>query len=98
MAPSAKVIKQALVDGTCAVFREDPDAISVNKVRRHVTDELELGEDFFNSGEWKQNSKLVIKETVVRESAVNPPEGRHSDVTTMYRTSFTTAGIQRQNP
>lgn len=71
MAPSAKVIKQALVDGTCTVFREDPDAISVNKVRRHVTDDLELGEDFFSTGEWKQNSKLVIKETVVREPVMD---------------------------
>jgi hypothetical protein len=66
MAPSAKNIEQALVDGTCAVYRAEPDATSVNKVRKHVTDELDLDEEFFASAKWKAKSKTIIKETVVR--------------------------------
>ena len=65
MAPSAKKIEQALVDGTCAVRRAEPDGTSVNKVRRHVAAELGLDEDFFVSDQWKAKSKTIIKATVV---------------------------------
>jgi hypothetical protein len=65
MAPSAKALEEALVNGTCAVFQEEPDATTVNKVRKVVTDDLDLDEEFFNSPKWKQKSKTIIKETVV---------------------------------
>ena len=66
MAPSVKNIEQALVDGTCAVYEAEPDATSVNKVRKHVTDLLSLDEEFFVSAKWNNKSKTIIKDTVVR--------------------------------
>jgi hypothetical protein len=65
MAPSTKAIETALVDGTVDVFRAEPDETTVNKVRRHVEDKLELGENFLSSAKWKQKSKELIKTTVV---------------------------------
>ena len=65
MSPSTKVLEQALIDGTCTVFRAEPDATSVNKVRKRVAEEEGLDEEFFAQGEWKQKSKTLIKETVV---------------------------------
>lgn len=68
MAPHAKTIEQALINGTCTVYRAEPDATSVNRIRKHVTSELDLDEDFFLSAKWKAKSKTIIKETVVRPS------------------------------
>lgn len=65
MAPSAKALKEALIEGTCAVFKLEPDATSVNKVRHHVEQKLSLEEDFFSGQDWKQKSKEIIKEYVV---------------------------------
>lgn len=65
MAPSVKTLEAALVDGTCAVFESEPDATTVNKVRNHVTNKLDLDDEFFSSEKWKQKSKTLIKETVV---------------------------------
>lgn len=65
MAPSAKALREALIQGTCDVFKLGPDTTTVNKVRHHVEQELGLDEDFFNGGDWKQKSKEIIKEHVV---------------------------------
>ena len=64
MAPSPKKLEEALIDGTVHVYSTEPDAISVNKVRKHVEDALDLEEGFFSSEEWKQKSKALIKEYV----------------------------------
>lgn len=65
MAPSKKELEKALVEGTKAVFTEDPDATSVNKVRKHVEEKLDLDEGFFTCPEWKSKSKEIIKKHVV---------------------------------
>lgn len=65
MAPPAKALKEALIQGTCDVFKLDPDTTSVNKVRRHVEEQLGLDEGFFAGDNWKQSSKEIIKEYVV---------------------------------
>ncbi|PHH79328.1 hypothetical protein CDD80_5091 [Ophiocordyceps camponoti-rufipedis] len=64
MPPSAKEIETALIDGTCHVYKADPESISVNGVRRHVEQKLDLEQDFFTLGEWKGRSKALIKEYV----------------------------------
>ncbi|KAJ2981709.1 hypothetical protein NQ176_g1863 [Zarea fungicola] len=64
MAPPAKALKDALIQGTCDVFKLDPDTTSVNKVRRHVEEQLGLDEGFFAGDSWKQSSKEIIKEYV----------------------------------
>ncbi|RDA92717.1 hypothetical protein CP533_1401 [Ophiocordyceps camponoti-saundersi (nom. inval.)] len=64
MPPSAKELETALIDATCHVYKTDPDAISVNSVRRHVEKKFDLEVDFFASDEWKSRSKTLIKEYV----------------------------------
>ncbi|PFH57685.1 hypothetical protein XA68_14695 [Ophiocordyceps unilateralis] len=64
MPPSAKELEKALIDGTCQVYSTDPDVITVNRVRRHVEQKLDLEEDFFGGDEWKHKSKTLIKEYV----------------------------------
>jgi hypothetical protein len=65
MAPSATKLEAALVEGTAEMFRAEPDATTVNKVRKHVEEKLDLEEGFFTGGDWKQKSKNLIKEHVV---------------------------------
>lgn len=65
MAPSAAKLKEALIEGTREVYQAEPDATSVNKVRRHVEEKLGLENGFFTSETWKQKSKTIIKEQVV---------------------------------
>lgn len=65
MAPSAAKLKEALIDGTCEIYKAEPDGTSVNKVRRHVEEKLGLEDGFFTSDTWKQKSKTIIKEQVV---------------------------------
>lgn len=65
MALSEKELEKALVEGTREVFTEDPDATSVNKVRKHVEDKLDLDEGFFTGPDWKSKSKEIIKKHVV---------------------------------
>ncbi|RCI12955.1 hypothetical protein L249_0033 [Ophiocordyceps polyrhachis-furcata BCC 54312] len=64
MPPSAKELERALIDATCHIYKTDPDAISVNSVRRHVEQKFALEADFFASSEWKSRSKTLIKEYV----------------------------------
>lgn len=65
MAPSDKALEDALVQGTCDVFDAQPEETSVNKVRRHVEEKLDLEENFLAEGDWKKKSKDIIKEYVV---------------------------------
>lgn len=58
-------LEEALIQGTYQVFTSDPDATTVNKVRKHVEDAQNLQAGFFASDEWKQRSKILIKEYVV---------------------------------
>ncbi|KAK3180135.1 hypothetical protein K4F52_008437 [Lecanicillium sp. MT-2017a] len=64
MAPSDKALEDALVQGTCDVFDAQPEETSVNKVRRHVEEKLDLEENFLAEGDWKKKSKDIIKEYV----------------------------------
>ncbi|KAI9147720.1 transcriptional regulator [Paramyrothecium foliicola] len=64
--PSAKAIEGALIRSTCDVWKDDPDGTSVNKVRQHVEEKLELEEGFLSAGDWKQKSKSLIKEYVTK--------------------------------
>lgn len=65
MAPPAKKIEQALLDGTYEVYSEAPDDTTVNKVRKHVEEKLSLKDGFFSTGNWKAKSKNLIKDRVV---------------------------------
>lgn len=69
MAPTTKKLKSALVDATVQVFAAEPDATTVNKVRKQAETNLSLESGFFSGAEWKQSSKDLIKEHVVRVSA-----------------------------
>ncbi|KAG6013952.1 hypothetical protein E4U54_006070 [Claviceps lovelessii] len=64
MVPPPKELEAALIDGTYHIFTTEPDATTVNKVRKHVEEEQGLEEGFFTSHEWKQKSKAIIKEHV----------------------------------
>jgi hypothetical protein len=65
MALSDKALEEALIQGTCDVFEAEPEGTSVNKVRQHVEEKLELDVGFFTEGDWKQRSKEIIKGYVV---------------------------------
>lgn len=65
MAPSEKELEAALIDATCAVYEAEPDATSVNKVRKQAEDKLGLEDGFFADGDWKSKSKEIIKKYVV---------------------------------
>lgn len=65
MAPSAKKLEAALLKATNQIFQAEPDATTVNKVRKQAESDLDLDEDFFLSGEWKSKSKSIIKTQVV---------------------------------
>lgn len=66
MAPSAKKIQDALLDGTYDVFKASPGDTTVNKVRKHAEQELGLEDGFLSRPKWKAKSKMLIKERVVR--------------------------------
>lgn len=65
MAPSAKKLEAALIDATCQVFKAEPDATTVNKVRRQAEENLGMEDGFFAGAQWKLKSKSLIKEYVV---------------------------------
>ncbi|EGR49187.1 uncharacterized protein TRIREDRAFT_3783 [Trichoderma reesei QM6a] len=89
MAPSAAKLKEALIEGTREVYQAEPDATSVNKVRRHVEEKLGLENGFFTSETWKQKSKTIIKEQVDKllEEDASEPKSEPD----------TKAGIKRQS-
>ncbi|KAG5951559.1 hypothetical protein E4U53_002813 [Claviceps sorghi] len=64
MVPPPKELEAALIEGTYHIFTSEPDATTVNKVRKHVEEEQGLEAGFFTNDEWKQKSKAIIKEYV----------------------------------
>ncbi|KAH0493035.1 hypothetical protein TgHK011_007958 [Trichoderma gracile] len=89
MAPSAAKLKEALIEGTREVYQAEPDATSVNKVRRHVEEKLGLEDGFFTSETWKQKSKTIIKEQVDKLLEEDASEPKYE--------SDTKVGIKRQS-
>ncbi|KAG6010560.1 hypothetical protein E4U21_005913 [Claviceps maximensis] len=64
MVPPPEELEAALIEGTYQIFTSDPDATTINKVRKHVEEKQGLEEGFFANDEWKQKSKAIIKEYV----------------------------------
>ncbi|PHH62879.1 hypothetical protein CDD81_6597 [Ophiocordyceps australis] len=66
MMSSPKELEQALIDGTCHIFQSESDAtaVTVNKIRRHVEEDLSLEDGFFATHDWKHKSRAIIKEYV----------------------------------
>ncbi|KAM0262469.1 hypothetical protein ACHAQJ_001723 [Trichoderma viride] len=89
MAPSAAKLKEALIEGTCEVYKAEPDGTSVNKVRRLVEEKLELEDGFFTSNTWKKKSKTIIKEQVDKLLDDDASEQKYE--------SDTKVGIKRQS-
>lgn len=73
MAPSDKEIEDAILQGTCEVYENDPSDTSVNKVRKHVEEKLSLEDGSLSNGEWKTKSKNLIKQRVVSQFTVSHP-------------------------
>lgn len=73
MAPSDKEIEDAILQGTCEVYENDPSDTSVNKVRKHVEEKLSLEDGSLSNGEWKTKSKNLIKQRVVSQFMVSHP-------------------------
>ena len=66
MGSSDKEIRDAIVDVTRDTYKNNPDALTVNHVRGAVVKRLDLDQDFFKEGSWKDESKRIIKEEIVR--------------------------------
>lgn len=62
---SDEKLEAALIQATCDVFKAEPDATTVNKVRKQTEENLDLEEGFLAGEEWKSKSKGLIKEYVV---------------------------------
>lgn len=82
MAPTTTELEEALIIGTHQVFTAEPDATTVNKVRKHVEESMDLEDGFFSSGDWKQKSKALIKEYVVSATSGAPLSLQHNLLTT----------------
>ncbi|EFX03378.1 hypothetical protein CMQ_5428 [Grosmannia clavigera kw1407] len=68
MAPKAALLRSALVDAAHEIFRANPDELTVNAVRSHAEDLLDLEAGFFKSGAWK-NKLLEAAEGGGEEAA-----------------------------
>lgn len=67
MAPSEKKLKEELQAEVRTVLASaQRDELTVNYIRQHVAEKLDLDSDFFKQGDWKTLSKDVIHEAVVR--------------------------------
>lgn len=67
MAPSDQEIEDALSRGTYTLYAEDPLAVTVNAVRKHVEAKLHLDDGFLSNDTWKYRSKALIKDYGVRQ-------------------------------
>lgn len=65
MAPSTKAIEAALRSAVERQYAEDADILTVKYIRSKVESELELGDGFLVTEEWKDKSKVLIKEWAV---------------------------------
>lgn len=82
-----------MIDATCQVYKAEPDATTVNKVRKVAEENLDLEDGFFTSASWKQKSKVLIKEYVVSDAPpfYNSSREAASDWP-MRRRNYSTAG------
>ena len=65
MAPPAAVLRAELATAVRHLFADDRDGLTVNAVRKHVEDKLDLDPGFFKADKWKAQSKDIITNTVV---------------------------------
>jgi len=65
MAPSTQELETKLRKAVEKAYKEDPDSLTVKKVRTRVESDLGLEEGFFTSADWKDKSKALIKEWAV---------------------------------
>lgn len=71
--PSAKELAAELVSTTNKIYKGDDQAmLSVNYVREQVEEQLGLNAGFFQEGIWKDKSKQIIKDAVVRTQCSYP--------------------------
>lgn len=62
MAPPEKKIIAALRGAVLSTFNgPDRSLLTVKKIREKVEGELDLGEDFFSQGQWKDKAKTIIR-------------------------------------
>lgn len=71
MAPPAKTLERDLKKAVRELF--DTDELTVNAVRKRVEEMHNLDEDFFSAPEWKNRSKTIIKDFLVRYSSPVEP-------------------------
>lgn len=65
MAPSDQKLEAELRAKVREVMEHDRGLLTVNHIRKLVTDEFDLDESFFLSSDWKARSKTLIKNEVV---------------------------------
>jgi hypothetical protein len=62
MAPPERLIVAALSEAVLSTFNgPDRTLLTVKKIREKVEVDLELGNDFFAQGEWKDKAKTIIR-------------------------------------
>lgn len=67
MAPSAKALEKALANAVRELWDSPQrDQLSVTLARKHAEKSLDLETDFFLQGDWKAQSKSIIRDLVVR--------------------------------
>jgi hypothetical protein len=82
--PSAKELAAELVNTTNMIYKfDDPTLLSVNYVREQVEERLELDAGFFKEGTWKEKSKQIIKDAVVRIQCY--PQSHRARLTTAFQ-------------
>ncbi|KAF5668189.1 transcription factor [Fusarium heterosporum] len=79
MAPSDNEIEQALLDATYQVFKAFPEETTVNKVRKQTEENLGLEEGFLSTGDWKKQSKALVKERVEKLAEGWVPDNEKED-------------------
>ncbi|KAH8590889.1 hypothetical protein B0O99DRAFT_633719 [Bisporella sp. PMI_857] len=62
MAPSTVKLEAKLRSTIEQVYKENPELLTVKKIRDRVQTELGLEDNFFTSPEWKDKSKALIKD------------------------------------
>jgi hypothetical protein len=66
MAPTDSALVAQLKKSVKSIFASDREQLTVKKVRTAAEEELDLDTGFFLSPEWKDKSKNIIKDHVVR--------------------------------
>ncbi|KAL8738526.1 MAG: hypothetical protein Q9181_000685 [Wetmoreana brouardii] len=67
-------LEKALRDAVKRIYKEDPEQLTVKRIRSQVEQDLHLGAGFFKSGSaWNTRSKEVIQSQVAAEEAQSQP-------------------------